>query len=309
MKNRVFYNDKMKNWFAEIADSGVIYSEIDPFHTVFRFAGNVFSLYEENIGGGSAMWMHLIEGPEKALLVDTGAGIGDLKALVKHLIGEKPFYVINTHEHWDHVQGNYQFEQVYCHTYAVPVMTESFFNSNVWDRFCDVQGNGLRREFCREDLITYCPYALIPCEDGDIFNLGDGYRVEVIYTPGHASGGISILDPQSRILFTGGMHSDNTVISGINKYYPDNCTVEAFLKGLERLEKDYFDSFDRIFAGHEIVTLDKSYISAEIQACKDVIADHNCCEASWQTAAGATMRRHMVGEAGIRFLDTAFKKT
>ena len=308
MKNRVFYNDKMKNWFAGIADQGEIYPDVDPFHTVFRFAENIFSVYEENIDGGSAMWIHLIDGPEKALLVDTGGGIGNLKALVKHLIGDKPLYVANTHEHWDHVQGNYQFEQVYCHTYAVPMMTERFMNGNVWDRFCDTQGRGLRREFCVEDLVTYRPYALFPCEDGHVFDLGGGYKVEVIYTPGHASGGISFLDPQSRILFTGGMHSDNTVISGVNKYYPAECTMEAFLTGLERLKREFYDRFDCIFPGHEIVPLDKSYILDEIQACRDVIADHTCYEASWPTASGAMMYRHMVGSAGIRFLDTAFQK-
>ena len=120
MKKRVFYNDKMKAWFQGVADQGKIYPEIDPFHTVFCFADHVYSLYEENIDGGSAMWLHLIDGPEKALLVDTGGGIGDVKALVKHLVGDKPVYVVNTHEHWDHVQGNYQFDRVYCHPFAVP---------------------------------------------------------------------------------------------------------------------------------------------------------------------------------------------
>lgn len=306
MKKRVFYNDKMKAWFQGVADQGKIYPEIDPFHTVFCFAERVYSLYEENIDGGSAMWLHLIDGPEKALLVDTGGGIGDVKALVKHLVGDKPVYVVNTHEHWDHVQGNYQFDRVYCHPFAVPTMTERFMNPHVWDRFCDEQGNGLRREFSAADLVAFSPYALLTCQDGDVFDLGGGYKVEVIYTPGHASGGISILAPQSRILFTGGMHSDNTVISGINKFYPEECTVQAFLKGLERLEKEFYHRFDRIFAGHEIVPLDKSYILDEMQVCKDVIADHSCCEAAWKTAAGANMYRHMVGNAGIRFMDTSF---
>ena len=309
MKNRVFYNDQMRQWFQTVEEQGVTHPQIDPFHTVFRFADHVYSLYEENIDGGSAMWLHLIDGPEKALLVDTGAGIGDLKALVRHLIGDKPLYVVNTHEHWDHVLGNYQFEQVYCHPYAVPTMTERFMNLHVWDRFCDEQGQGLRREFSADDLIPFGPYALLTCQDGDVLDLGGGYRVEVVYTPGHASGGISILDPQSRILFTGGMHSDNTVISGINRYYPYECTLPAFLEGLERLEAEFTHRFDRIFAGHEIVPLDKSYISDEIQACRDVLADHSCYEASWTTAAGTTMYRHMTGTAGIRFLDTAFGST
>ena len=306
MKNREFYNEKMKSWFESVADQGKLYPEIDPFHTVFCFEEGIYSLYEENINGGSAMWLHIIDGPEKALLVDTGAGIGNLKALVRHLVGDKPLYVVNTHEHWDHVLGNYPFGEAYCHPYAVPTMTERYMNPHVWDRFLDDQGKGRNREFCREDLVEFAPYALRVCQDGDVFDLGGGYQVEVIFTPGHASGGISFLDPQRRILFTGGMHSDNTVISGINRFFPDECTIPAFLRGLERLEKEFYHRFDRIFAGHEIVPLDKSYILDEIQVCRDLIADRNCYEASWDNGNGAKMYRHMVGEAGIRFVDTAF---
>ena len=305
MKTRVFYNDKMKKWFEGVEAQGAIYSDIDPFHTVFRFADNVYSLYEENVTGGSAMWMHLIDGPEKALLVDTGAGIGDLRALVRKLVGDKELYVVNTHEHWDHVFGNYQFDRVWCHPYAVPWITENYMRPDIWDRFLDENGRGKARDFGREDFIEYRNYPLFVCEEGDSFDLGGGYRLEVIYTPGHASGGISLLDPQSRILFTGGMHSDNTVISGVNKYYPKECTVEAFLRGLEHLEEGYSGRFDRIFAGHEIVPLDASYISDEIRACRDVLADRGCFEASWETGSGL-MYRHMVGEAGIRFTDKSF---
>lgn len=308
MQNRVFYNEKMKAWFATVADQGVIYADVDPFHTVFRFAPNVYSFYEENIDGGSAMWMHLIEGTEKALLVDTGAGIGDLKGLICHLIGDKPLIVVNTHEHWDHVQGNYQFDTVYCHPYAVPSMTLRFMNDRVWDRFLDETGTkGARRDFRREDLIPFKPYALMTCDDGDVFDLGGGSKIEVIYTPGHASGGLSFLDIENRILFTGGMHSDNTFIFGGNTFFPYECTMEAFRDGLERLQAQHLHRIDRIFAGHEIVPLSGSYITEELQAVKDVLADPNCCEASWQNAAGRTVCRHMVGEAGIRYyLDTSF---
>ncbi len=301
MKNRVFYNDKMKSWFKTVEDQGTIYHGIDPFHTVFQFAPNVYSLYEENIQGGSAIWMHLIDGSERALLVDTGSGIGQLKALIKHLIGDKPLIVVNTHEHWDHVQGNYHFDVVYCHPYAVPTMTKSFMNPHIWDNDVDEDGNGVKRNFNRNDLVTFKPYALMTCEEGDVFDLGDGQQIEAIYTPGHASGGLSFLDVKNRILFTGGMHSDNTFIVGGNTFYPYECTMEAFKDGLERLRNKYLHRFDQIFAGHEIVPLDSCYINDELQAVKDVLADRNCCEASWTDDEGKTVCRHMVRDAGIRY--------
>ena len=59
-----------------------------------------------------AVQMFLIEGDEKAMLIDTGAGIGDLKAQVEKLT-DKPLIVVNTHGHVDHTGGNMQFDEVW----------------------------------------------------------------------------------------------------------------------------------------------------------------------------------------------------
>ena len=45
--------------------------------------------------------MYLAEGKERAMLVDTGAGLGRLKETVKALT-DKPVFVVNTHGHIDH---------------------------------------------------------------------------------------------------------------------------------------------------------------------------------------------------------------
>ena len=71
--------------------------------------------------GCCTAWMHLVEGEEKALLIDTGYGIGNLKGLVQKLT-DKPLLVANTHFHGDHSAGNGQFEEVYCHEYDVPYL-------------------------------------------------------------------------------------------------------------------------------------------------------------------------------------------
>ena len=56
---------------------------------------------------------------DKAMLVDTGFGIGDLKGLVESLTA-LPVFVVNTHNHGDHVQGNPQFGKVYIHSMDAP---------------------------------------------------------------------------------------------------------------------------------------------------------------------------------------------
>lgn len=307
MMKRFYSTEKIKTWFESISHLEKTYPEIDPFHRVYRFAEGVYSLYEENINGGGGMWLHLIDGPEKALLVDTGGGIGDLKALVTHLVGDKELYVVNTHEHWDHVMGNYQFEHVWCHTYAVPYITERFMKPDIWDRFLDESGRGLRADFGREDLIPYQTYALFPCEDGTIFDLGGGHLVEAVYTAGHAAGGLSFLDHHNRILFTGALHSENTVIAGTNKWYPEQNTVDAFLESLESLQRRHYGKFDRLFAGHAVAPMGKNYILQEMQACREVIADRSCYESVYTGKFGQVLYQHMAGEAGLQFTKEAFR--
>lgn len=56
--------------------------------------------------------MYLLEGEEKALLLDTGYGAGNLRPYVERLT-EKPVIVANTHYHPDHSGGNGEFEEVY----------------------------------------------------------------------------------------------------------------------------------------------------------------------------------------------------
>ena len=58
------------------------------------------------------VFAYLAEGEEKAVLIDTGCGLGDLRSYVKSLT-DKPITVLLTHGHLDHAPGAVQFEKVY----------------------------------------------------------------------------------------------------------------------------------------------------------------------------------------------------
>ena len=55
--------------------------------------------------------MYLVEGDERAVLIDTGSGFGSLKACVDALT-DKPLTVLLTHGHTDHALGSAEFEDV-----------------------------------------------------------------------------------------------------------------------------------------------------------------------------------------------------
>ena len=56
--------------------------------------------------------IYLVEGKDRAALIDSGIGVGDLKSYVKTLT-DKPVIVLLTHGHVDHASGSAQFEEVY----------------------------------------------------------------------------------------------------------------------------------------------------------------------------------------------------
>ncbi len=68
--------------------------------TVTRIAEGVSLI--KGIDFECCIW--LVEGREKALLVDTGLGLGDLRGEVEALT-DKPVVVVNTHGHGDHSGG------------------------------------------------------------------------------------------------------------------------------------------------------------------------------------------------------------
>ena len=66
-------------------------------------APGAFKIYEQRTAT-----MYLVCGTEKACLIDTAFGLGDLKEITEQL-GHLPVTVVNTHGHSDHVLGNQRF--------------------------------------------------------------------------------------------------------------------------------------------------------------------------------------------------------
>ena len=77
---------------------------------VYLIAEDVYAIYEP--GQFEEVMSFLIIGADNALLFDTGLGIGDMRQVVDELT-DLDIIVLNSHTHFDHIGGNYQFENIY----------------------------------------------------------------------------------------------------------------------------------------------------------------------------------------------------
>jgi glyoxylase-like metal-dependent hydrolase (beta-lactamase superfamily II) len=172
----------------------------DSWFEVYQPTHDVFAIYEPHQAEETISY--LIVGNKRALLLDTGMGISDLKKVVAELTN-LPIVVLNSHTHNDHVGDNWQFATVYA-------MNTNFTRENVRGSRVDAQAEITPDQICGALPKGFDPktYATRPWKiaaythDGDRFDLG-GRTLEVISTPGHTPDAISLIDRANGLLFTG----------------------------------------------------------------------------------------------------------
>lgn len=296
---------RSQEWKAEHIPQGTV-NPLFPYGRILKFRDNVYSIFEKSFDGHGDPWMHLIIGPEKAMLIDTGFGIGNLKALVDELTGGMPLLVVNTHPHLDHCYGNCQFDRVYCHEYAAPVLERQ--NERMWDHLMDEHGKGKWVPFDVSEVIPFKKYEIAGCENHRIFHLGGDYEVELIFMPGHDPGHCCFLDKKDRILYGGdallfvaGMGENGKDYSQIP--HGEYCTVEAFRNELEQLVPR-MEEFDCIFMSHMILGEDKRLVKDFYDAADAVVKDPECNEyVHHDKRTGAVNKVKVSGDAAVEYCD------
>lgn len=273
-RSRDFTTEAYMEEFRKFNRTKKIYA-IDPYVEVYHLRDNVYSLFTENCDAGGAVFMHLIIGPEKALLIDTAYGLGDTKALVDGLTGNKPLIVVNTHNHCDHAYGNCRFDTVYCHKYELPYLEAQ--DSHIWDYLFDENGRCRWLEFDRADLPEFKKYQIVCFEDMHVFDLGGGYEIQAVWLGGHTPGHCGYLDKQNRIFFSG----DDIVSTGtnvgvgpnpndFNSYFGEYMNITTFRSNLIKLMA-YQDQFDTIFPQHGPIGLSGDLLPVLLTSCDEIL--------------------------------------
>lgn len=210
---------------------------------------------------------YLIEGEEKACLIDTGAGIADIAAVAKTLT-DKPLTVLITHAHEDHLGGGVWFPEVCVHP-ADFRTARLYFNPFVKMGFLHLQ-NKKRKSHAVSYLAAfqrdYRP-KLIPVNDGDTFDLG-GRKIETYSTPGHSVGSLTFRDTRTGAVFVG----DNVDL-WTTLHYPCAASMQTWLQSAEKTLAVAGNA--PIYGGHGKKPLSKQDLETLIGWGKELVAAGN----------------------------------
>ncbi len=185
--------------------------------------------------------MYVLKGTERALVIDAGMGMIDLKGLIESMTS-LPYDVVLTHGHTDHTGAAPQFKQVYLHKADWELIKNVDYGRA--EAFAETVGRAGSYDvfdYKPSDIVRYGRTPeLVELKEGMIFPLGDR-NVEIFETPGHTKGSCVLLDERNKILFSGDACNENLLLMGTGL----DVLSESLLK-IKKLE----NKFERNYSGH-----------------------------------------------------------
>lgn len=171
-----------------------------------------------------------VRGRNQDLLVDSGMGVVSLREQIP-LLSERPLTAVATHTHFDHIGAHYEFKDRAVHHKESRLLAHPTRENTAADKYVtnDIFTQLPPASFRAADYAVKSAPATRIVADGDIIDLGDRH-FEVLHTPGHSPGSISLWEKSTGILFSGDVVYDGELIDG---EYPGYA--EEYLQSLERL--------------------------------------------------------------------------
>ena len=195
---------------------------------VYEVETDVWAIYEP------FQWQevisYLIIGSESALLFDTGNGMDNIRAIVDQ-ITDKPIQVLNSHSHFDHIGGNYQFEEILSPSTKFSVANSRGNDSQQikMEASAEALCRGLPAGVTKENHHIKAYSITARVQEGDIIDLGSR-KLEILQVPGHTDDSVALLDRDSGLLWTG----DSFYEGPIWLFFPET-DLAAYKTSLARL--------------------------------------------------------------------------
>ena len=237
----------------------------DKWFEVHKLTDTVYAIYED--GQFEEVISYLVLGEEKAALIDTGNGIGDIKKLVEGLT-DLPIMVVNTHTHGDHTGGNHQFTEIAVletdfgkeralKGQSKEEMGHYLDGDMVWKPF---------PEYFNAETWRIHPFKVTRwLKDGDRIDLG-GRVLEVIHTPGHSPDSICLLDRMNKLFWTG----DSFYPAPIYIYSP-TTSLDQFIASFAKMV-ELMPLYEWVVPSHNEPKIEKHLIKECYEAAKSIKA-------------------------------------
>ncbi len=198
-----------KGWYSSLPRP--VYATLEKvpvknqWYEVYKLPHDVFAIYEP--GQFQEVISFLVIGQDKAILIDTGMGMGNIRTVTDELT-DKNVEVVNTHTHFDHIGDNARFDSVavFDHPDALAAMKSGADHPRL---LRNIEGDSVWMPWPEGfDPTNYVIHPKEPTRllhDGDVVDLGDR-KLEVIHAPGHSPDSVVLLDRKNKILFTGDVY-------------------------------------------------------------------------------------------------------
>ncbi|MGD0341818.1 MAG: MBL fold metallo-hydrolase [Bacteroidales bacterium] len=215
---------------------------------VFKNDDVVFHQIDEHtwVGTGHMMYnesLYLVEGTDKAILIDAGTNIKDLDKIVA-IITKKPIILVATHVHPDHTGSSIDcFPEIYINpgdTVLIPQIMP------------DYKGK-----------VKYL-------KDGEEIDLGRR-KLEVVFTPAHTPGSTTFIDKDAAYGFSGDSFGSGNLLLSMNF-----STLIATCDKMSAIMQKYGIKY--LFPGHyygnntetkqrvdDMITLSKDVLSGKVK--------------------------------------------
>lgn len=207
---------------------------------------------------GDVISCYLLAGSKRALLIDTGNGMGNIGEVVAG-ITHLPVTVALTHCHCDHAGGKGWFNSP-AHVHEADMcFTSRLFSTRLASRYIAAKWTK-SKDFPKQ------PYnaGYTAMTNGAVFELG-GRAVSVVHAPGHTHGSVIFLDDRYKFMFVG----DNLSHSNLWMHLPGAVSVEEWIptaKQILKLSEKY-----TIYSGHDVQPFDRDLVNLQLECARSLV--------------------------------------